>query len=206
MAWALSYQPLKQPELLDEFFLIAGKALYLASGFEAKCRYVLRVINVTEYVKKCGDISDSEALVVVLKGKLLGPTVRDMSRVPDFDAEDITLLERAKDARNFIAHESTNLGWPLSDVSARHIHENLVRLRREIETLAAGDNFISGWVFGIEQKEPALQEIRQAYPQSVQRWIFGAIDSELISEAVEDKRTLAEKLEALCSPAALPSK
>jgi hypothetical protein len=82
MGWALSYQPLKQPELLDEFFLIAGKALYLASGFEAKCRYVLRVINVTEYVKKGGDISDSEALVVVLKAKLLGPTIRDMSGFP----------------------------------------------------------------------------------------------------------------------------
>jgi hypothetical protein len=70
-----------------------------------------------------------------------------------------------------------------------------VRLRREIETLTAGDNFISEWVFGIEQKEPAPQEIQQAYPQSVQRWIFGAIDLGLISEASEDKRTLAEKLD-----------
>lgn len=206
MGWALSYQPLKQPKLLDEFFLIAGKALYLASSFEAKCRYVLRVINVKEYVEKGGDISDAEAVVLVLRAKLLGPTIRDMSGFPDFDAEDVALLERAKDARNFIAHESANLGWPLSDVSAHHIHGNLVRLRREVENLTAGDSFISGWVFGIEQKEPAPQEVQQAYPQWVKRWIFGAIDSGLIVEACEDKRTLAEKLDALCSPASLPSK
>lgn len=163
-------------------------------------------MNVTEYVKNGGDISNAGALTAVLKAKLLGPTIRDMSEFPDFDAGDVALLERAKNARNFIAHESANLGWPLSDVSARHIHDNLVRLRREVEALTAGDNFISRWVFEIEHKETAPWGIQQAYPQWIQQWIFGVIDSGLITEVSEDKRTLAEKLDALCSPAALSSK
>ena len=208
MGWALGYQELKQPELLDEFFLITGKALYLASGFEAKCKYVLRVINETEYFKKDGNISDAEVIIEGLKAtlllptirdKLLGPTIRDMGGFPDFDADDVALLERAKDARNFIAHESTNLGWHLSDVSARHIRDNLVRLRREVEALIAGDNFISRWVFEIEHRESAPFGIQKEYRQSVLQWIFGAIDSGLITEASEDKRTLAEKLDALAA-------
>ena len=168
--------------------------------------HVLRIISVAEYVKKGGDISDTEAVVAVLKAKLLGPTIKGMNRVPYFDVGDIALLERAKDARNFIAHDCANLGWPLSDVSARLIHENLARLRREVESLTAGDNVISRCVFEIDQKEPAPPWIQQEYPQWVQRWIFGSIDSGQIIEANEDKRTLSEKLDALCSPAESPSK
>jgi hypothetical protein len=194
MGWALNSQPLKQPELLNEFFVIVGKALYLASAFEAKCRYVLRIVNVAEYAENGGDLADTGALAAVLKAKLLGSIIRDMSGFPDFDAEDVALLERAKDARNFIAHESANLGWPLSGVSARHIRVSLVRLRHEVEALTAGDNLISRWVFEIEQREPAPWGLQQEYPQWVRQWIFGVIDSGLITEASEDKRTLAEKL------------
>ena len=38
MGWSLSYLGLKEPKLLDEFFLAVGKALYLASAFERKCK------------------------------------------------------------------------------------------------------------------------------------------------------------------------
>jgi len=206
MGWTLDNQPLKQPDLLDELFRITGKALYFASAFEAKCRFIIRVINLTDYHEKGGDIFDTEAVTAVLKAKLLGKTIGDMSKFPDFDATDIEVLERAKDARNFVAHESANIGWPLSIVSARHIHEHLARLRQETEALAAGDNLMSLWVFKVQEKEPAPPGIQQAYPQWVQEWIFKTLDSGAIPEYAEDERTLAEKLHALCSPVGRPAK
>jgi hypothetical protein len=175
MGWSLSYQLPREPKLVDEFFLTIGKALYLASAFEGKCKWVLRLVNLAQYVEQGGDLSATEALTTVLQEKFLGPTIKDMQRLPDFSLHDVALLERAKNARNFIAHESANIGRPLSSVSARHIHEQLARLRSEVEALTAGDNLISRWVFEIEEKEPAPPGIQDAYPGWVQQWIFGPV-------------------------------
>ncbi|WP_020176641.1 hypothetical protein [Methyloferula stellata] len=177
MAWSISHQQLKEPELLDEFFLIIGKALYMASAFEEKCKYVLGVVKLTEYFKEGGNLSATETLAKVLKAKFLGATIVDMKVFPDFSAQEIALLVRAKDARNFIAHENANIGRPLSSISARHIHEQLARVRSEVEALVAGDNFISAWVFGIQEKEPTPRWIQEAYPGWVQQWIFGPVDN-----------------------------
>jgi hypothetical protein len=173
MGWSLDYQKLKEPELLDEFFLSIGKALYLASAFEKKCWWVLRVIKLTE---QSGDISAVRALASAMKVKLLGPTLNDMKAFPDFSADDIALLERAKDARNFIAHESADIG-SLSSVTAQDIHKELDRLRHALAALTAGDNLISRWVYAIETggKEPAPPGIQEAYPRWVEQWVFGAV-------------------------------
>jgi hypothetical protein len=174
MGWSLDYLKLKEPELLDEFFLAIGKALYLATAFEGKCQWVIRVVKLTEHFEQSGDISAVRALATAMKDKLLGPTLADMKEFPDFSADDVALLERAKDARNFIAHESADIG-PLSGASAEHIFEQLERLRNEVEALTAGDNLISRWVYGIENREPAPPGIQENYPRWVQQWIFGAV-------------------------------
>ena len=48
MGWSLGYLPPKEPELLDHFFLAVGKALFLASRFEMKCRYVLNISKLVD--------------------------------------------------------------------------------------------------------------------------------------------------------------
>jgi hypothetical protein len=171
MGWSLDYLKVKEPELLDEFFLAIGKALYLASAFERKCRWVLRVVKLTE---QSGDVSAVRALAAAMKDKLLGPTLNDMKAFPDFSADDIALLERAKDARNFIAHESAYIG-PLSSVTAKDIHEELDRLRHALAALTAGDNLISRWVYVLENmgEEPAPRGIQEDYPRWVEQWVFG---------------------------------
>jgi len=37
MGWSLDFQSLRNLEQLNKFYLIAGKALYLANAFESKC-------------------------------------------------------------------------------------------------------------------------------------------------------------------------
>jgi hypothetical protein len=174
MGWSLDYLKVKEPELLDEIFLAIGKALYLATAFERKCRWVLCLVKLTEDFDQSGEISAMRALVPAMKDKLLGQTIAGMKKFPDFSADDVALLERAKDARNFIAHESAEIG-SLSGVSAEHIFEQLERLRNEVEALTAGDNLISRWVYEIENRERAPREIQEQYPRWVQQWIFGAV-------------------------------
>ncbi len=216
MGWSLDSQPLKQPELLDAFFLAVGKALCLACEFEAKCKYILHIIKLDEYCKEGNHLSDlavvlsSTHLEIVLpnsfKPKLLGPTIKDVGSFPDFATDGIAVLERAKDARNFVAHESALLGGCILNTSARTIRERIARLRAEIKKLIAGDNLASRWIYEFEEKVLAHPIQFRAYPQRVEQWIFAEIDSGSITEAPEDTRTLEEKLDALCSIPVLPKR
>jgi len=174
MGWSLDYRGVKEPELLDEFLLAVGKALCVASAFERKCQWVLRMVKLTDYLEEGGDTSRAavNALLAVTKDKFLGPTVGDMKGLPDFSADEVALLERAKDARNFIAHDSADIGtW----ASTKQIFEQRERLRNEVEALTAGDNVISCWIYRLENhKELGLPGIEEDYPRLVRQWIFGA--------------------------------
>ncbi|MEZ5786665.1 MAG: hypothetical protein R3D62_09440 [Xanthobacteraceae bacterium] len=88
MGWCLSYLPLKEQELLDEFFLIVGKALYLATSYEAKCKYLLNLMRLTDYVAQGGKLTATAAVADLVKAKLLGPTIVEMKAFPDFKPTD----------------------------------------------------------------------------------------------------------------------
>ncbi len=172
MAWSLGYLPPREPELLDEFFLAVGKALYLANGFEAKCRHIVRLAKLVDHHEETGDATASLVFVRALKAKMLGRTIMEMRESPIIHEAHIQTLERAKDARNFIAHEGANVGEP-SSVSARQLDEQLHRLRKEVGFLTIGDNLVSRWVYEIENREPAPAEIQEGYLQMIDEWIFG---------------------------------
>lgn len=175
MGWSIDYLPIKQPELLEAFFLVVGKALYLANAFEAKCRFVLRVFKLAQLYEESGDASAVMSLAQALKDRMLGQTINGLTNFPDINSEDIALLEKAKDARNFIAHEGANFGY-LSSISAEEVHERVDRLRKEVGELAAGDNIVSRWVYEIEEKERAPLEIQKTYPERVRQWVFGPFE------------------------------
>lgn len=51
MSWSLGYLPPKEPELLAEFLSAAGRALYVANSFEAKCESVLCIAQLSRHLK-----------------------------------------------------------------------------------------------------------------------------------------------------------
>lgn len=57
MPWSLDYQPPKEPARLEQLFLAVGKALYLASAFEAKCQFLLRIMKIVRHYESTGDTS-----------------------------------------------------------------------------------------------------------------------------------------------------
>lgn len=172
MGWSLSHRPIKEPELLNEFFQAVGKALYIASSFEAKCQFVLKVTKLASHYQETADASSTWDLAQALKNKMLGPTIKEFEALPESNSDEIQTLERAKDARNFIAHECANIGR-LTSVSAKVIHERTTLLRQELSHLIVGDNLVSRWVFEIEEKVPAPQQIQEVYPLLVNHWVFG---------------------------------
>jgi len=171
MGWSLDYHAPKEPLLLDRLFLAAGRALYLASSFEAKCQWVLRIVKIADYHKATGDSSATAALARALKDKTLGLTIRDLHSAAPLNENDLATFERARDARNYIAHESAQVGL-LSSASSKTINEKIARLKVEVEALTAADNVISTWTYEIEEKVPAPQGIQDAYPGWVIEWVF----------------------------------
>jgi hypothetical protein len=175
MGWSIGYLPPKEPELLNEFLLLVGKALYLSTVFEAKCKYVLRIMKIATYWEETRSVAATEQLIQTLRDRMLKTTITQLERFSEFNETDIEALLKAKDARNFIAHECANIG-ELSTASAMIILGQAELLRQHVEFMAAGDNLVSRWVYEIEEKEPAPTRIQREYQAVWRDWLFARID------------------------------
>jgi hypothetical protein len=175
MGWSLSRLPPSEPGFLNAALLAAGKALYLTNAFESKCRFVLRVAQLDSYLEIHPEATFPDAIASLSKEKLLGPTISKLRRFPNVKAAEIVLLEKARNARNFIAHEGAAFGF-LYSVKEQRIRNHLVKLRANVADLARGDDVVSRWVYEIEEKEPASLTIMSDYPVMVDTWVFFEAD------------------------------
>ncbi len=175
MGWSLGYLPPKEPSLLDEFFLAVGRALYLSNAFEAKCRYLLRIAKIGAQYRQTQDLDATDEFMLALKDPMLAKAIEQLSAFFTIATTDLELLEKARDARNFIAHEGAAVG-DLAGASAKTIFAQSDQLRLQVKLMIQADNIISRWIYEIENKEPAPSAIQQEYPQMVDKWIFSRLD------------------------------
>lgn len=171
MGWTINYATLRSPHDLDAFLQVVGRALYIATEFERKCKSVLGVTHIVDSYALTGDASASFALAEAVQKRLLHPVIRDLGKRLEPDPGDVELLERAREARNFIAHEAASCFTNNRD-------GELERLRLEVRALAAGDNVVSRWVYEIAEKEAAPSAIQQRYVDWVEQWVFDEPDGD----------------------------
>lgn len=171
MGWSLDYRFPEEPRLVNKFLMSLGKALYIATAFELKCRAVLRIANAVHHYEQTSDVDATLALLQAAKDKMLAQTLGELKRFPIVQSDDVQILERAKNARNYIAHEGAEIG-PVATVSARIVAAQTSRLRSEVANLIAGDNLVSTWLYEIEEKKGAPRKIRERYPGWIDRWVF----------------------------------
>jgi hypothetical protein len=170
--WSLDYQPPKAPDALDAFLAISGRALYIATCYEQKCRTLLDFVRLVEAVDGTdGNLDASIALVRGLKKLMLHGTIQELKKFPELEDADFTVLERGKDARNFVFHELCNVG-PTSSSTERTLSNALMALRVHVIKLAEADNLVSGWLYEIQEKERVPNGIRAAYPAWLESWVF----------------------------------
>jgi hypothetical protein len=173
MTWSLGLLPPNEPILLDEFLLALGKCLYLASAFERKCRWMLGLLELRERLKVTDGLDAALELVNALKREMLGPSIGKLKKLlPILEDDVVEILQRAKDARNYIAHEGAG-EQALYYASAGDIQSHLEDLRRELAALIAGDSIVSAWLYEVEEKMPAPPTIIAAYPRLIEEWVFG---------------------------------
>ena len=171
MAWSTNFQPIRESDSLDLFLLIAGKALYLATTFEKRCQYVLRTAKIDEHYLQTSDASSVWHLVETLKDPLLGPTIKELRTYLQVSSDEIEILTRAKDARNFVAHELTDLG-PLNSLELVRLQEKTAQLQSELPSLIAGDCLVTKWLYRLEETEYQSKLVQEFYPSWVTEWVI----------------------------------
>jgi hypothetical protein len=110
----------REPELLDALFLSVGRALHLANAYEDKCQYVLRIGNLITAHQGDAAMTFEEAVASVPADKLLGGTLHGLASHAMSRTMDMDTLHKARQARNWIAHEGASIGgiWSRSGATA----------------------------------------------------------------------------------------
>lgn len=172
MSWFPNYQSIENPELSDAASLAAGRALHICHLFESECKWVLQVGEVATSLETNKEVSFKEAWAN-FKDRWLAQTVKSLGQLSGISENDITTLEEAVAARNYIAHESTLF-----------FHGNkwltiatLKKLRLEVQRLSKGTSLTSLWSYEIENREPGPKGIFNDYPKLVDDWCFGHLQS-----------------------------
>ena len=80
-------------------------------------------------------------------------------------------LNRARESRNFIAHEGGDIG-ELHRASAEKLADATSLLRRHVENVAHGDNIASSWAYAVSEREPAPRGMVDGYVSMVMTWVF----------------------------------
>jgi hypothetical protein len=175
MGWSVGWAVPPEADLIDEILLAAGKALYLANRFEAKCSLVLTTANLTDLIKT-DPVATLEHIASRLPAdQMLGGTLRDLLTRTDMGVTPAVSagLTRARLARNYIAHEGAAALGELYGYDVQHMLDALRVLRSNVGDLAEADNIVSRWVFSIEEPREPTPSINRSYPELVDDWIFG---------------------------------
>ena len=147
------------------FCSLQGKRFISPMRLKEKCKFVLRIANLEAFVVNKAGVSLTEAFASIAKNKMLHSTLVDLGKFPQVTPDDLAALEKAKDGRNFIAHEGALFGMVWL-ARKREIEEHVEKLRNAVRALAEGDNVVSGWVYEIEEKERP----RSCSSQGIQIW------------------------------------
>ena len=126
---------------------------------------------------------------------VLGSSRENVAVLPDYAAmealkgapvigmfESFEILSAARKSRNYIAHESGDLG-EIHRASAKRLVEAIEKLKPHVENIARGDNITSAWAYAVSEREPAPSSMMRAYVGMVMAWVFKP--SEFDSDANE---------------------
>jgi hypothetical protein len=143
---------LPESDLIDEILLAAGKALYLANQFEFRCKIVLKVAYAEELLRDDPVLSLEELANRIPPDKMLHMTLQALANTPPGLSEDeSSVLEKAKDARNYIAHEGAGAIGEITEYGGVQTKLNALRkLQAAVIELVNGDSIVSAWVYQIE--------------------------------------------------------
>lgn len=166
-------------DIHDCYLAAVGRGLLLAQNFEENCKYVLLIWDLGDAFKS-GVISNAGELPAysnLLLKRFLGPVVKRFGSKYGIKPEQYKVLEKARNARNYLAHEGATPCLYYRHPEA--ITEALPLFKRSIGELAEGDNLVSGWSYMIQEKELPPYRIKQQYCDQITAYILEPLEQYL---------------------------
>ena len=169
-------------ELEEQYLIAIGKAIAIAQHFEDTCKNVLMLFDCGKALKDNEDID----LDYIFKHseeyteKILGLAIKKFSEIHNIESQKVDLLKKAKDARNYIVHESAVIPFGYPSANSQIVIKS-VELKEKVFDLAQGYNIISMWAYSIEEKSPPPFTISSTYPDQVLDWVFEDIDKIILT-------------------------
>ncbi|MGW6270315.1 hypothetical protein [Streptomyces sp. NPDC055060] len=146
---------------------------------------MLRIGNLITAHQSDAAMTFEEAVASVPADKLLGGTLHSLASHAMGRTIDMDGLHKARQARNWIAHEGASIG-AIWSVDRDHILQHVVKLRTAVTDLALGDNdnIISQWCHGLaEPHDPPPTDWINGYPHALDTWVFGHLRGLLPKQA-----------------------
>lgn len=182
------YRPPPESDLIDEIMLAAGKALYLANSFESKCKAVLTYAYAEEeleddpvrFLQEELENPDlmKEHLSAKLRGKMLNQFVHALKATPPgMSEQQYRILDKAREARNHIAHETAGVVGGLQGRDVVRILAALRWLHSQVTDVANGDYIVSGWLHQIEDRDAPFWSSAHNLAWA-EYWVFGHVPQE----------------------------
>jgi hypothetical protein len=103
--------------------------------------------------------------------RFLGEIVSRFGNAYGLKPEQFEVLKKARDARNYIAHEAAT-PCLYSRESDEAIAEALPQFRSNVDALAVGDNLVAGWSYMIQEKELPPFHIAERYRLQMTSWVL----------------------------------
>jgi hypothetical protein len=172
MFWSLNGSRPENQQELEAFLLLVGKALYLASNFEANCR---RISSMAELANAFQAGKTWAEACAKPEARHLGGAVQYLSKDPEVREADAAVLDAAREGRNVIAHEIAELG-PLDQIRPDKLSERKRLLRKSVDAIVAGDNLVCRWLFELDDF-PAPRGIQDLYAARVAAWLWDKEDN-----------------------------
>ena len=158
----------------DNHYITAlGRALVLAQHFEMTCKEIVMWFDIATMaskgtIKTVQDIKESSE---ILLERMLASTIKHVGTNHKISDGDIEVLAKAKDARNFIAHQAANPVL-MEGIPASAFVKSVEELRTNAEPLAYGDNLVSSWSYEFHEQECRPHLISTAYPAETLDWVM----------------------------------
>lgn len=171
-------------DLDPNFFTTCGRALYVAQHFERNLRVIAAALDLRS-AQASGKFpySDEDKLNEFFETKLKRPLGESITsglpkHIPQFLIEDfkkhmLPSLDKAREARNRIAHEFL-FGIERTEVVSDVFEEMAESLREDVRILADADFSVCCIIHGFNQAP--IPTCRESYVNKIVRWVFAPIE------------------------------
>lgn len=175
--WVIFDYRLEQPK----FFEMMGKALFLCQHFEHTCKEIVMYLSLAKALSEnhFEFLSDEhkEHVDKILALFLGGSIKRLRNEFPNIGRDtDVVGIERARDSRNYICHESQLdlIGAPYVPNEYRNDWEPKTDiLISHFNNVAIGDYVVSRWFYEFSEQENGSFKDRDEYVKSLINWFLG---------------------------------